>query len=283
VVLRCLAKDPAHRFQSGEDLSEALKNVVTGLRETRSFKRGQPDVGATAPPLRPSEDSDPRYRVPSDKTLGLLSPTESDLGSEMPVEEDLPTEQVKPAPPPPPVGATTVGLARDINVGRRRFLLHGSLAAGSILFGSAVGATTYWVRGKRADSVVEPETEAAPMEPPPQPPPKPEPPARKETPIPEGTPPASATNSPRKPRQRRTRSAKAKKKTTKKLTTKKLTTKVRRPKPRPLGRVSPDHHSEEPPPRPAPKPGTKTPPKPPPPKPPPPRKNEGDDFYDLVD
>jgi serine/threonine protein kinase len=286
VALRCLAKDPAHRFQSGEELSSALEGVVAGLRETRSFG-AQPAANGGAP-----SEEDPRYRVPSDRTLGLLSPTESDLGGEAPPLLEEATEQVRPAPPPAPVGATTVGLARDINVGRRRFVLHGLLTAGSILFGSAVGATTYWVREGSSEPALEPSPKPAP-EPPATPVSAPTPNAP--LPQPEGATPPSKTTLPTKTgRPRRSPTAAGKRPTKPKAKTRpKARTKTKaaaKPKaaPRPLGRVSTDHHSEEPPgpaPTPKPEPAPKAAPRPATPKPKPPSKRptRNDDFYDLVD
>ena len=299
VILRCLAKAPEDRVQSGEDLSEALNQVVEGLRHTTSFGVGHvptapaedgvrpyppTQVGVPAAQAPPTADlpSDPRYKVPSDGELAAaVAPTMDDLSR----PRDDVTEPVVHAGATRDVGSTTVGLARDIK-GRRPFLLHGLLALGSILVGGAAGALVYR-SGQQGAGEIEP-----PLEPEPGPIPVPDPAL---SPPDQGTaalaPDAGAphrtartvkkrigasTTSPRRPKK-----------------PKKTATKPRQPAvkrksavvkaPAPLGRVTDHHAAEEPEPRPAPKPlpAPKEPEVKPEPAPEP--KARKDDFYDLVD
>ncbi len=102
-ILRCLRKEPRRRFQTMDELDQALAGFFVDrvyLREAANMP-GAEDAGVVVPPRPPSEARKPREQTITDELQELFQGSQD--GLEQKLEQALDGPPVAPAPPEPEV------------------------------------------------------------------------------------------------------------------------------------------------------------------------------------
>ena len=267
MILRCMEKDPADRYQSADEVQKALKTVEEQLLS--SSVPTLPRFDGSEVRKRARSDSARRRQVSStspDRQVEVLAPggepaavaatvagADPAPGTPVPPPGTPTTQESSPAPAH--VVATTGGMSTQRLagriMGRRRFVLHAMGGVAALLGGAGVGYAAYYRKTLYEGFAPPPDPEPRPaLEPKPDPVPEPEPDPKPE-PKPEPKPAPKKT-----------------KKVTKKTKRKpKTRTKPKPTPPKPKPEPEPGPEPEPPAPDPEPKPAPKPAPKPEPPKP----------------